>query len=142
MRSGSEVGSPRVGVAAYVHLSETSGVEVLFRRPHCEVLMNDDHDRGGRRANYRVPLQLPVEIEAASESVKGLTSNISLGGLLLLTAHDAALSGRVEYNLYLPDFPTTKLRCEGTVLRSAPLRSGGLAIAISLDTYRCLESDL
>ena len=97
-----------------------------------------------RRAVYRVPLTLPVQIaDAQLQWIHGETRDVSPGGFLLFTSENLVPGREIEYIVSIPNFRAVKLRCVGRVLRSADSAAGaGIEVAVSMEGCAPFEAEL
>lgn len=96
-----------------------------------------------RRTGCRLRLQLPILIENGNaEWIDGETKDVSTGGFLLFASESLPVGVAIEYIVAFPEFRSVKLRCSGTILRSAHLTSGGAELAVSIDRCSSLGGEL
>lgn len=77
------------------------------------------------RRHVRIPLVLQVEVEAEDQTARGITRDISAGGLNITADQGIPLGRKVKVNFDLPDGP--ELQLDGIVCWS-----GGISFGVAL----------
>ena len=105
-----------------------------------------------QRKARRFSLELPIAItRSGTERVshRAVTKNISSGGVLFTSDHEADVGGSLEYVITLSaqSEQPVNIRCIGKVIRSEPVVSGpssGYAafhVAVTLERYEFMRAD-
>jgi hypothetical protein len=96
------------------------------------------HSHPLRRRNVRIPCSVLARVEAGEETLRGLCTDLSLGGMLFL-GPAVAVGERINVTLDLSD--SGRVRLNGEVLghRTLPV-GGGMAIRFPGLTQRDLKA--
>jgi hypothetical protein len=118
-----------------MHLRHLAGVRAwsYFLRTAMNTM---DSPQRSERSGIRYPLHLPVSLKLAQREFHARSENISLGGILLLSAFLIPEGSRVEVAVGVAHLPApgTQLRTQGKVLRVPPRTTGDFAVAIAFDS--------
>ena len=97
-----------------------------------------------RRDNFRVRMQMRVEIKAPRNGIVGpialMTDDISAGGLCVISPKRLNTGTVVSITLHLPDNKPL-VACGGKVVRCAPVKDGAYELSIVLQRVRPSDED-
>ena len=127
-------------VTACEHQTDDTGKQAL--RVHARQV--GDVLRIQRRDNFRVKMQMRVEIEAARKGIVGpialTTDDISAGGLRVVSPKRLDAGAAVSLTLHLPG-SKPPVACGGKVVRCVPVKDGGHELSIALQRVRPSDED-